>query len=67
MTRLHRINIEPGGRSRKLCIRGLRMIVADVPACLASGTSVEELHRDFPDRTRKEIRTCLAFAADRGR
>ena len=62
-----RITIEPGKRSGKPCIRGLRMTVSDVLDYLASGMSEDDLLRDFPDLTREDIRACLAFAADRER
>ena len=55
MSHLDRITIEPGKRSGKPCIRGLRMTVSDVLDYLASGMSEEEL------------RACLEFAADRER
>ena len=61
------ITIEPGKRSGKPCIRGLRMTVTDVLEYLASGMSVDEILEDFPDLTRDDIRACLAFAADRER
>ena len=62
-----RITIEPGKRSGKPCIRGLRITVADVLEYLASGMSADEVLHDFPDLTREDIRACLAFAADRAR
>ena len=65
MTHLDRITIEPGKRSGKPCIRGLRIAVSDVLDYLASGMSEEDLLRDFPDLTREDIRACLAFAAER--
>ena len=61
------ITIEPGKRSGKPCIRGMRMTVGDVLEYLASGMSVEEILSDFPDLTETDIRACLAFAADRER
>ena len=64
MTHLDRITIEPGKRSGKPCIRGLRIAVSDVLDYLASGMSEEDLLRDFPDLTREDIRACLAFAAE---
>ena len=64
MTHLDRITIEPGKRSGKPCIRGLRIAVTDVLDYLASGMSEEDLLRDFPDLTREDIRACLAFAAE---
>jgi len=61
------ITMEPGKRSGKPCIRGLRMRVGNVLEYLASGMSHEEILPDFPDLTEQDIRTCLAFAADRER
>ncbi len=63
----HLITIDPGTRSGKPCIRGLRITVYDVLEYLASGMSEEQILKDFPDLTREDIRACLAFAADRER
>ncbi len=57
------ITIEPGKRSGKPCIRGLRMTVYDVLEYLASGMTEAEILADFPDLTAQDIRACLAFAA----
>lgn len=59
------ITIEPGKRSGKPCIRGLRITVSDVLEYLASGMSEDEILSDFPELTREDIKACLAFAADR--
>lgn len=61
------ITIEPGKRSGKPCIRGLRITVSDVLEYLAAGMSPEEIVKDFPDLTIEDIKACLAFAADRER
>jgi uncharacterized protein (DUF433 family) len=61
------ITMEPGKRSGKPCIRGLRITVGDVLGYLASGMTHAEVLRDFPYLTEKDIRACLAFAADRER
>lgn len=61
------ITIEPGKRSGKPCIRGMRITVYDVLDYLASDMSVEEILSDFPELTREDIRACLALAADRER
>jgi uncharacterized protein (DUF433 family) len=58
------ITIDPGKRSGKACIRGLRITVYDVLDYLASGMSQEEILADFPDLTDEDIRACLAYAAD---
>lgn len=63
----HLITVEPGKRGGQPCIRGLRITVYDVLDYLASGMSIEEILRDFPDLTEEDIRACLAFAADRER
>ena len=62
-----RITVEPGKRSGKPCIRGLRISVSDVLDYLASGMSEAEILEEFPDLESDDIRACLAFAADRER
>ena len=58
------ITIEPGKRSGKPCIRGLRITVYDVLSYLAAGMSKEEILDDFPELTPDDILACLAYAAD---
>jgi len=62
-----RITIEPGKRSGKPCIRGLRITVYDVLDYLAGGMTEDELLHEFPDLEREDIRAVLAFSADRER
>jgi uncharacterized protein (DUF433 family) len=59
------ITIEPGKRSGKPCIRGMRITVSDVLEYLASGMTEAEILQDFPELTPDDIHACLAFAADR--
>ena len=59
------ITIEPGKRSGKPCIRGLRITVYDILNMLADEMSYEEIMDDFPKITKKDILACLAYAADR--
>jgi uncharacterized protein (DUF433 family) len=61
------ITIEPGKRSGKPCIRGMRITVQDVLEYLAGGMTEQEILQDFSELTREDIRACLAFAADRER
>ena len=61
------ITVEPGKRSGKPCIRGLRITVYDVLDYLASGMTQEQILKDFPYLTAEDILACLAFAADRER
>ena len=49
------ITIEPGKRSGKPCIRGLRITVYDVLDYMASGMTADDL------------RACLSFATEPGR
>lgn len=59
------ITIEPGKRSGKPCIRGMRMTVYDVLEYLAAGMTHEEILDDFPYLTEEDILACLSYAADR--
>lgn len=59
------ITIEPGKRSGKACIRGMRITVYDVLSYLAAGMSQEEILADFPYLTQEDILACLSYAADR--
>lgn len=61
------ITIEPGKRSGKPCIRGLRITVYDVLSWLAEGMSRDEIIDDFPELSNDDITACLLFAADRER
>jgi len=61
------ITIEPGKRSGKPCIRGMRITVQDILEYLAGGMTEEEILADFPELTRDDIRASIAFAASRER
>ncbi|MFM7584920.1 MAG: DUF433 domain-containing protein [Caldilinea sp.] len=61
------ITIEPDKRGGKPCIRGMRITAYDVLDYLASEMTEAEILEDFPDLTHENIRSCLAFAADRER
>ncbi|HZC83423.1 MAG TPA: DUF433 domain-containing protein [Rubrobacter sp.] len=61
------ITIEPGKRSSKPTIRGMRITVQDVLEYLAGGMSEDEILADLPSLASEDIRACLAFAADRER
>jgi uncharacterized protein (DUF433 family) len=55
------ITIDPGKRSGKPCIRGMRITVYDVLDYLSSGISYDEFLDDFPDLTKEDILACFAF------
>ncbi|VXD25718.1 DUF433 domain-containing protein [Planktothrix paucivesiculata] len=61
------ITIEPGKRSGKPCIRGMRITVYDILEYLASGMTETEILEDFSELTSEDIKACLAFAAERER
>ena len=61
------ITIEPGKRSGKPCIRGMRMTVYDVLSYLAAGMTHQQLLEDVPYLTEDDILACLSFAAERER
>lgn len=63
MTLKERITIEPGKRSGKPCIRGMRITVQDILEYLASGMSMEEILGDFPFLEKEDIYASLSFAA----
>jgi uncharacterized protein (DUF433 family) len=61
------ITLEPGKRSGKPCIRGMRITVYDILSYLASGMTQDEILQDFPYLTSTDILACLSYAADRER
>lgn len=62
-----RISVEPGKRSGRPCVRGLRITVFDVLSYLASGMTTQEILSDFPSLTVEDNQACLAYAAERER
>lgn len=64
---LSRITIEPGKRSGKPCIRGMRITVQDVLEYMASGMTGDEILGDFPELEADDLKACLQFAAERER
>jgi uncharacterized protein (DUF433 family) len=60
---LNRITLEPGKRSGKPCIRGMRITVQDVLSYLAAGMTYEAVLADFPELVMEDILASLAWAA----
>lgn len=50
-----RITIEPGKRSGKPCIRGMRITVYDTFEWLASGMSIESIIEEYPELTVEDV------------
>ena len=61
---LSRITIDPKVCFGKPCIRGHRIWVSLILDLLASGTSSEDLLRDYPDLEEADIRACIAYGAE---
>ena len=61
------ITIDPDKRGGKPCIRDMRITVYDILEYLASDMTEEDILKDFPELNIKDIKACLAFAADRER
>jgi uncharacterized protein (DUF433 family) len=56
------ITIEPGKRSGKPCIRGMRITVYDVLSYLAAGMTYQEILDDFPYLTQEDILACINYS-----
>jgi uncharacterized protein (DUF433 family) len=59
------IEITPGKRSGKPCLKQTRITVYDVLGWLAQGMTTEEIIAEYPELTAEQIQACLAYAADR--
>ena len=59
------IEITPGKRSGKPCLKGMRITVYDVLCWLSQGMTSEEIQDDFPEVKIEHIQACLSFAASR--
>ncbi|MGH2457611.1 MAG: DUF433 domain-containing protein [Chloroflexota bacterium] len=59
-----RIMIDPNVCFGKPCIRGTRIWVSLLLDLLASGTSEEEILREYPQLTIEDLRAALAFGAE---
>ena len=59
------IEMTPGKRSGKPCIKHTRITVYDVLGWLASGMSHQEIIEDYPELKLEHVQACLAYAAER--
>ena len=59
------IEITPGKRSGKPCIKQTRISVYDVLGWLAQGMSVPDILADYPELNAQQIQACLSYAAER--
>jgi len=61
---LDRISIDPAVCGGKPCIRGHRIWVSPILDFLASGMSVEEILKQYPQLTADDIRACMAYGSE---
>ena len=61
------ITIEPDKRGGRPCIRGMRISVYDIVGWFAAGLTEAEILAEYSELTQEDIRTALAFVADRER
>jgi len=59
------ITIEPGKRSGKPCIRGMRITVGDILGWLSNGMTTEDILVDHKELNKDDIYAALAYAADK--
>jgi len=62
-----RITIEPGKRSEKPCVRGLRITVWDVLGWLGAGMTEDEILDEHPDLEKADFQAVYSYAAEVGR
>jgi len=55
------ISINPTVRRGKPCVTGTSLTVSDVLACLADGSTSDQLIHDFPQLTTEAIEACKAY------
>jgi len=60
-----KITISPEIRFGKPCIKNTRITVYDILSWLASGMSVADVIKDFPELSKEDVQAALYFAADR--
>lgn len=62
-----RISIDPNICFGKPCIRGHRIWVSLILDFLASGESIEDILRDYPQIEEADIMACIAYGAEMSR
>ena len=60
---INRIKVDPEICHGKPTIRGLRYPVKNMLELLASGMTIDELLKDYPDLERDDLLACIAYAS----
>lgn len=59
-----RVTVDPGKMGGVPCIRGLRVPVSTVVSLIASGMTIDEILKEYPDLEAEDIKESLEFAAE---
>ncbi len=62
-TLINRITLDPEVCHGKPTIRGLRYPVENMLELLASGMTIEELLKDYPDLEKEDFLACIEYAS----
>ena len=60
---INRITIDPEVCHGKPTIRGLRYPIDNMLELMASGMTIEELLKDYPDLVKEDFLACIEYAA----
>ncbi len=60
----HRVVVDPAVHHGEPCIRGTRIPVRIVVGSLADGYSADQIIAEYPQLTREDIQSSLAYAAE---
>jgi uncharacterized protein (DUF433 family) len=63
MNHLDRITFDPQVMGGKPCVRGMRVTVGTIVGLVASGSSTEDILRDYPYLEAEDIAAALSYAA----
>ena len=58
----NRISINPNVRFGKPCIKGTRITVGDILNLLTAGYTIEEIPKQYPSITKKDVIVAIEFA-----
>lgn len=64
---LARISINPNACFGKPCILGHRIWVSLILDCLASGMTIQEVLKEYPELEEADIFACIAYGAEMAR
>jgi uncharacterized protein (DUF433 family) len=62
-----RISINPNVCHGRPCIKGTRLWVSLILDFLASGDTIEDILKSYPQLTEEDVRACIAYGAEMAR